>query len=167
MAETNKVNIIHDVQNTQNFDAVKKIYSDADFMVFPSRSTTWGMTILESFAMGVPVITTAYAGPREVTAHDFNCLLADYTVQEISNKQLEFLGNIGCRNYMFPPDMSLIRGYWAEPNQASLQKMMSKAYDLSPQHRLTMAQNARVTAENFSWAKGAASLAAVLREVCK
>lgn len=166
-AARNKATIIHDVENTQNFEDIKKIYSDSDVMVFISRSTTWGMTILEAFAMGIPVITTAYAGPREVTAHGFNSWLVDYHVEPITNDQLNYLASIGCRNHMFPPEMSLTTPYWGKVGVACLMETMYDAYEMPKNKLAQMGKNARITAQNFSWEKGAASLSAVLREVCK
>lgn len=164
-AKIANVSIIHDTENTQNFENVKKIYSDSDFMVFVSRSTTWGMTILESMAMGVPVITTSYAGPREITAHNFNCLLADCDVEEIKQERLNYLASIGCRNHMFPPEYCLTPAYWAEPSLSTLMERMYDAFEM-PKHKFEkLSKNARITAENFSWEKGAASLSCALRKV--
>jgi glycosyltransferase involved in cell wall biosynthesis len=47
-------------------EALAAIYSAADVFVFPSRTDTFGLVLLEALASGVPVAAFAAAAPRDV-----------------------------------------------------------------------------------------------------
>jgi glycosyltransferase involved in cell wall biosynthesis len=47
-------------------DELAAIYSAADVFVFPSRTDTFGLVMLEALACGVPVAAYPVAGPRDV-----------------------------------------------------------------------------------------------------
>lgn len=49
-------------------DALAAHYSAADVFVFPSRTDTFGMVLLEALASGVPVAAFPVMGPRDVIA---------------------------------------------------------------------------------------------------
>jgi len=51
-------------------------YAEAEFSIFPSLHEGYGLPVAESIAMGVPVVTTAYASTGEIAA-DGGCLLVD------------------------------------------------------------------------------------------
>jgi glycosyltransferase involved in cell wall biosynthesis len=47
-------------------EALAKIYAAADVFVFPSRTDTFGLVLLEALASGVPVAGFPAAAPRDV-----------------------------------------------------------------------------------------------------
>lgn len=47
-------------------DALGEIYSSADVFVFPSRTDTLGLVVMEALASGVPVVALPVTGPREM-----------------------------------------------------------------------------------------------------
>jgi glycosyltransferase involved in cell wall biosynthesis len=47
-------------------EALAQIYAAADVFVFPSRTDTFGLVLLEALACGVPVAAFPVAGPRDV-----------------------------------------------------------------------------------------------------
>ena len=47
-------------------EALAQVYAAADVFVFPSRTDTFGLVLLESLASGVPVAAFPVAGPRDV-----------------------------------------------------------------------------------------------------
>lgn len=49
-------------------DELSRCYSAADAFVFPSRTDTFGLVILEALACGVPVAAFPVTGPRDVLA---------------------------------------------------------------------------------------------------
>lgn len=51
-------------------DAIAACYSAADALVFPSRTDTFGLVLLEALACGLPVAAFPVAGPRDVLAGD-------------------------------------------------------------------------------------------------
>ena len=51
-------------------------YCAGDAFVFASRTETQGLVLLEAMALGVPVVSTAVMGTREVLAQGRGCLIA-------------------------------------------------------------------------------------------
>lgn len=47
-------------------EALAKVYAAADVFVFPSRTDTFGLVLLEALASGLPVAAFPVAGPRDV-----------------------------------------------------------------------------------------------------
>ena len=47
-------------------DSLAQVYASADVFVFPSRSETFGLVMLEAMACGTPVAAFPEDGPREV-----------------------------------------------------------------------------------------------------
>lgn len=47
-------------------EALAKVYSGADVFVFPSKTDTYGLVLLEALASGVPVAAFPVTGPRDV-----------------------------------------------------------------------------------------------------
>src|SRR5262249_52669116 len=47
-------------------EALASVYASADVFVFPSRTDTFGLVLLEALASGLPVAAFPVAGPRDV-----------------------------------------------------------------------------------------------------
>ena len=47
-------------------EALAQVYAAADVFVFPSRTDTFGLVLLEALASGLPVAAFPVAGPRDV-----------------------------------------------------------------------------------------------------
>lgn len=161
-ANSYQVNVIHDTENTQNFDDVIKLYAASDCMVFCSHSTTWGMTLLEAMSCGLPCISTAYAGPREFLSHRFNSLIARHDVVPITQENLNYLAYIGCRNHMFPLDSYPISPYWSQVNQFSLQECMMQMRHLTKKQLCDLGDGAIMTARHYTWQRAAMNLSCSL-----
>jgi glycosyltransferase involved in cell wall biosynthesis len=52
-------------------------YTSADVFVFPSKTDTWGLVLLEALACGVPVAAYPIMGPRDVIGADGPGVLDD------------------------------------------------------------------------------------------
>jgi glycosyltransferase involved in cell wall biosynthesis len=163
-----KVSIIHDTENTENSQSVTNLYNTAHYMVFCSRSTTWGMPHTESMACGVPIISTAYSGPREFLSDNFNGFLIKHNLIKIEDNQLEYLARNGFRNHMFHPSTHHISPIWGEPVLEDLVEVLSKAYKISKtSYWHIMSDWARQTALNFTWERAACTLSLALKKVLK
>jgi glycosyltransferase involved in cell wall biosynthesis len=53
---------------TRRGEALARAYAAADVFVFPSRTDTYGLVLLEALASGVPVAAFPVCGPRDVLA---------------------------------------------------------------------------------------------------
>lgn len=51
---------------TVQHHVLPKLYSSADWFVFPSITDTFGLVILEAQACGLPVLVTQHGGPKEI-----------------------------------------------------------------------------------------------------
>ena len=51
--------------------------SDIHAFVFPSRTDTFGIVLLEAIASGIPVIAYPEPGPLEVIEHNINGIITD------------------------------------------------------------------------------------------
>ncbi len=61
---------------TQTGDALARSYSSADVFVFPSRTDTFGIVLLEAMASGVPVAAFPVTGPVDVVDNGRSGILA-------------------------------------------------------------------------------------------
>ncbi len=62
-----------------------------DAFVFASRTETQGLVLLEAMALGVPVVSTAVMGTRDVLQDGLGCLVADEDVADFSSKVTQVL----------------------------------------------------------------------------
>jgi glycosyltransferase involved in cell wall biosynthesis len=68
-------------------------YCAGDAFVFASRTETQGLVLLESMALGVPVISTAIMGTREVLAGGRGCLIAEDDEAHFAAQVVRLLGD--------------------------------------------------------------------------
>jgi glycosyltransferase involved in cell wall biosynthesis len=50
-------------------EALGRAFASADVFVFPSRTDTYGIVLLEALASGLPVAAYPVTGPKDVIAH--------------------------------------------------------------------------------------------------
>jgi len=53
------------------------LYSSADLFLFPSVTDTFGMSVLEAQACGLPAIVTTLGGPKEIVMHNITGYVVD------------------------------------------------------------------------------------------
>ncbi len=66
-------------------------YSAGDAFVFASRTETQGLVLLEAMALGVPVVSTAVMGTREVLAEGRGSLIAEEDEQAFADRCVQLL----------------------------------------------------------------------------
>ena len=62
----------------ETMNELAEIYSAADITVVPSDYETFGQTIIESMACGVPVVTFGNSGQKDIITHKQDGYLAEY-----------------------------------------------------------------------------------------
>lgn len=126
-------NVFWDKSNTGH-DEVLKLYEECHAYVYPTRADTFGMTVLEAMACGLPVISTPEAGSTELIKDRY------YNVSST-------LTPINGHPWML--------GQWGEPNLDELKKQMKFVYENYDEitSNNTLWENSNFIRENFSWAK--------------
>lgn len=71
--------------------ALEDCYSAGAAFVFASRTETQGLVLLEALALGVPVVSTAVMGTREVLGEGRGSLIADEDEQAFADKCVRIL----------------------------------------------------------------------------
>lgn len=97
-------------------------YCSADIFIFASRTETQGLVLLEAMAQGVPVVSTAELGTRDVLQEGQGVWIAQEELIDFSKKVVDMLGNAQARQNLGV----LARDYahqWSASRQA--QKMLA------------------------------------------
>ena len=82
--EKDHINI--DFVGAQYGDKKKQLFITSNVMVLPSLSENFGNTVIESLAMGCPVIVTPEVGASEVVRKSDSGLITDGTAEDIAKK---------------------------------------------------------------------------------
>jgi glycosyltransferase involved in cell wall biosynthesis len=93
-------------------------YRAGDAFVFSSRTETQGLVLLEAMALGVPVVSTAVMGTRDVLADGLGALIAEDRVDDFADKLLRVLRDHGLRKQLSEQARSYAL-QWSAPAQAS------------------------------------------------
>jgi len=72
-------------------------YRAADVFVFSSRTETQGLVLLEAMATGVPVVSTAVLGTKDILLPQRGALVAAETVADFAQKVVHLLDNPALR----------------------------------------------------------------------
>ncbi len=76
---------------------LENFYCAGDAFVFASQTETQGLVLLESMALGTPVVSTAVMGTRAVLRDDVGCLIAEDDLDDFAGKTLRLLGDAALR----------------------------------------------------------------------
>ena len=61
----------------KSHEEIANIYQDCDYFVFPSKTDTFGLVLLEAMACGLPVAAYNVSGPKDVVGNTTGAVLAD------------------------------------------------------------------------------------------
>lgn len=103
---------------------LESCYSAADAFVFASRTETQGLVLLESLAMGTPVVSTAVMGTAEVLVQGEGCLLAEEDEDAFAAQVLRLLRDANLRARLGERAAHYARGWSA----AALAERMLRFY---------------------------------------
>jgi glycosyltransferase involved in cell wall biosynthesis/cephalosporin hydroxylase len=128
--ETN-ANIFWQVSD-EGHDSIISLYNECHVYVYPSRADSFGMTLLEAMACGLPIISTDIPGSTELISGRY------YEIKSAS---------VPVENHPY------MLGEWAEPDTESLIHHMSVVYrnydDIVKSGKLE--DNSKYVLENYSW----------------
>lgn len=80
--------------------ALQDCYCAGDAFVFASRTETQGLVLLEAMALGVPVVSTAVMGTRDILAPGRGALVAEETVEDFAANALRILCDPRLRRHL-------------------------------------------------------------------
>ena len=92
-------------------------YRAGDAFVFASRTETQGLVLLEALALGVPVVSTAIMGTRDVLKPGCGALIAEDELEDFSNKVVRVLKDPALRARL-SGEGSAYAGQWTARAQA-------------------------------------------------
>lgn len=153
------INLRYENRHIADTEEVRDIFSQADCHVYLNRSTTWGMTVLESMACGLPTFSPAYSGPREFIVNHFSGVEVPYNITTVDS-EIHYLESIGQRNFFFPRRPT---DYWCRPDSFELAKQLS-AFRKNTGYQKRIRDNGIALAKSFTWERSALMIAEGLRQ---
>ncbi|MBK1649457.1 glycosyltransferase [Rhabdochromatium marinum] len=89
-------------------------YSAGDAFIFASRTETQGLVLLESMALGTPVVSTAVMGSAEVLVQGEGCLIAEEDENHFAAQVLRVLNDAQLRQRLSERGLAYAKG-WSAP----------------------------------------------------
>ena len=96
---------------------LNRCYRSADIFVFSSRTETQGLVLLEAMAQGVPVVSIAEMGTRDVLREGAGVWIAEEEPEDFSGKVIMMLGDAGVRTRLGEAGREYAQG-WSAGKQA-------------------------------------------------
>jgi 1,2-diacylglycerol 3-alpha-glucosyltransferase len=98
--------------------ALLDCYRAADVFVFASRTETQGLVLLESLALGVPVVSTAVLGTKEVLRDAAGAIVAQEDVTEFAAAVVRVLKNSVLRAELAGAGRDFVARRWSSQEMA-------------------------------------------------
>lgn len=92
-------------------------YRAADIFIFSSRTETQGLVLLEAMAQGVPVVSTAEMGTRDVLLEGLGVWIAKEELPDFSEKIVKMLRDVNARKTLSETGRNYAHG-WSASMQA-------------------------------------------------
>jgi len=99
-------------------------YRAADALVFASRTETQGLVLLEAMALGVPVVSTAVMGTRDVVGPGRGVLVAEDEERDFAAQAVRLLRDSGLREQLAEDGRDYARSW----SSAALAKRLEAVY---------------------------------------
>jgi 1,2-diacylglycerol 3-alpha-glucosyltransferase len=94
--------------------ALSDCYCAGDVFIFASATETQGLVLLEAMTLGVPVVSTAVMGTRDILAAGKGALVAGETVTDFADKVIRLLGDPRLRERLGREAREYAAGWSAE-----------------------------------------------------
>lgn len=95
-------------------DALLDCYRAGDVFVFASRTETQGLVLLEAMALGVPVVSTAMMGTRDVLRPGLGALIAEEDEEDFAAKVSSLLRDPLQRERLARAGRTYVEQHWSE-----------------------------------------------------
>lgn len=115
-------------------DALLDCYRSGDAFVFASRTETQGLVLLEAMALGVPVVSTAVMGTRDILVQGQGAVIAEEDEADFAGKVINLLGDAVQRVQLAKTGRDYVQQRWSE--QAIVRRMVD-LYQSVLQRQLT------------------------------
>ncbi len=145
-----QVSNIHIIRRLLSKEDLAKLYLLADAVIAPFRGEGFAIKLLDGFAAGLPVAMPLYGGPTDY-GNSTNCYPIEYDLVPVNH----------CYDTQFFTPQN--NPYWAEPKRESIREQLNNI--ITDERRHLVGQNARKTAEQFSWQETAIKLLAIIRKL--
>lgn len=99
-------------------DALLDCYRAANVFTFASRTETQGLVVLEALALGVPVVSTALLGTREVLAGARGALVVDEDLDSFSAAVTRVLAEPALQRHLAEAAQAHVRDNWSSDQMA-------------------------------------------------
>jgi glycosyltransferase involved in cell wall biosynthesis len=99
--------------------ALRDCYRAADVFVFASRTETQGLVLLESLALGVPVVSTAVLGTKEVLRDAAGAIVVAEDVEEFAAAVVKVLVDGDLRRSLAAAGRGFVAARWSSAEMAS------------------------------------------------
>ncbi len=120
--------------------ALLDCYRAADVFVFASRTETQGLVLLESLALGLPVVSTAVLGTKEVLRDAGGALVVAEDVKEFSAAVVNVLTRTELRASLASAGRAFVAQRWSSSEMA---KRLAQLYGDLPGTRCAASMTAR------------------------
>lgn len=117
------------------YTELNNCYRAADIFVFSSRTETQGLVLLEAMAQGVPVVSIAEMGTRDVLREGSGVWIAEENLEDFSGKVIKMLGNDDARRQLGDAGREYAHGWSAD----KLAERMLKFYQAAIECRRALA----------------------------
>src|SRR4029079_12712600 len=97
---------------------LRDCYRAADVFVFASRTETQGLVLLESLALGVPVVSTAVLGTKEVLHGAAGAIVAEEDVDEFAAAVIRVLTQPDVRAALAAAPREFVAARWSSSEMA-------------------------------------------------
>jgi 1,2-diacylglycerol 3-alpha-glucosyltransferase len=98
--------------------ALLDCYRAADVFVFASRTETQGLVLLESLALGVPVVSTAVLGTKEVLDGAAGAIVVREDVDEFAGAVVRLLKDSQLRAELASAGREFVKRRWSSREMA-------------------------------------------------